>query len=188
MATGNALDRLTTGAWVSHDGGCEMRGAAQFLVPFGLTLIAGFGLLGWMSYAPPPSGAPVSVPLAELSLSGPRYVSVSGVAHYGSVVTQRTQGGLLAEPATWSLFGLFPDGDLAGREIKVLVRTMRAPERLVSFEYLTVEGALMPPDPRLVPMAVRDALADGGEWWLADDVLVLDPVRIVSEDGVWVEP
>lgn len=165
-----------------------MRGAKVFLVPFGVTLIAGFGLVAWLSYTPPPTGEPTPVALADLSLSGPRYVSVSGVAHYGSVVTQRTQGGMLAEPATWSLFGLFPDGDLTGREIKVLVRTMRPPERLVSFEYLTVEGALMPPDPRLVPMAVRDALAEGGEWWLADDVLVIDPVRIVSEDGVWIEP
>lgn len=165
-----------------------MRGAKVFLVPFGVTIIAGFGLMAWLSYAPPPSGAPVEVALGDLSLTGPRYVSVSGVAHYGSVVTQRTQGGLLAEPATWSLFGLFPEGDLTAREIKVLVRTMRPPERLVSFEYLTVEGALLPPDPRLVPMAVRDALANGGEWWLADDVLVIDPVRILSEDGVWVEP
>lgn len=165
-----------------------MRGVWAFIVPF---FVAGaLAVVVWVagSGRSQPSGAPVDADVATLGLEGPRYVRLRGTAHYASDVAQRVAGGLLREPATYHLFGFFPEGDLTGREVRVLVRTLRPPERLVSYEFLTIEGVVGPLDAKKVGVGVRDAIARNEDYWLDEDAVLVEPIRIVSEDGAWLEP
>jgi len=157
-----------------------------FGVPFVATLAVAGVVAALLTWPSAPSGSPVEVELAALSVDGPSWVRVRGIAHYGSRVTLRSVGGWDREPVEWQLFGLLPD--LEGREVRVLVRTLRPPEEGVDFEHLLVEGVVSRADPQRVPLRVREVLEKSGGWWLAEEVVVLEPTRIEAEDGVWEGP
>lgn len=131
-------------------------------------------------------------PLTEVSFEtlhdGAQRVRLEGMAHYASTITQTVPGGLVSPERHYYVFGFFPKHDAASRAIPVLVRTSRPPERLVSFEVMTVEGRLGPIDTRLIPPSTEAMLSGKSEYWFADEVLLLRAERIESEDGVWVEP
>lgn len=118
----------------------------------------------------------------------PAWVILEGTAHYEARLTQKEPASLLSEARTRYVFAFFPVNDTSDREIPVLVRTSRPPERLVSFETMTVEGRLHPITKRDLPPGAEVMLSERTDYFFADRVLLLDAVRVVSEDGVWEEP
>ncbi|MEL6349444.1 MAG: hypothetical protein AAFV53_40450, partial [Myxococcota bacterium] len=66
---------------------------------------------------------------------------------------------------------LMAPGDTTGKAIHVLVRSHKLPDRLISFEDVTVEGFARPPG-RIVGRQVADALMERGYYFEEDYVLV----------------
>jgi hypothetical protein len=62
-------------------------------------------------------------------------------------------------------------GDTLGREIKVLVRSPRGPDKLTTYEDMTVEGLARPPG-RLVDPKTREVFLQGGYNFAEGYVLV----------------
>ena len=50
------------------------------------------------------------------------------------------------------------------------------------------EGVLGPLDPRKAPPTLRDAMKERANYTFADEVWLLEPVRILSADGTYIEP
>ncbi|HMV65457.1 MAG TPA: hypothetical protein PKA64_01310 [Myxococcota bacterium] len=165
-----------------------MRPAVAFAVPFVVVAVAGAGAWTALSMWPRATGEPRDATFASLDLSQSRYVRLRGTTHYEAVLQERVPGGLIRGSLVYYGFGLFPEGDFSGRAIPVLVWTQRAPPRRIDYEYLTIEGILSAPDARSVPPEAEDILAAGGAHWFSDSLVVLRPVRILSEDGEWIEP
>ena len=163
-----------------------MKRYLPFIIPFVVIVAAGGGA-ALILRETDPRGEAVDVEIAELDASQ-RFVRVRGMAHYTSTVTQHYPGNLFMEPRDVFLFPLFDeDGGSNGRSIRLFVRTERKPEDLVSYEVMTLEGYLQPATAELVPWEVEVQLDKETEYFLADEVLVLDPWRIEAEDGVWVK-
>jgi hypothetical protein len=135
---------------------------------------------------PPASEARV-VPLDELDVAD-GYVRVKGMAHYQSVITQKVPSNLLHDEATWYVYGFFPVHDSDNRAVRVLVRSQRKPEALVSYEVMEVEGWVGPPVPNKIPPSTETMLSNRSEYYFSDDMLLLEATRIYSEDGVWETP
>ncbi len=159
-----------------------MRRALVFIVPFTAVLLLGLTALGasqgWMQEEV--RGEATYIAFDALG-DAPDVVRVSGMAHYTSVVTQQVPGGLLREPQTWYLFGLFAPYDTEGRNIRLLVRTQRPPEHLVSFELMTIEGRLQRPTLHNVPFDTEILLGKGSSgYFFADDMLLVEPWHIES--------
>lgn len=129
-----------------------------------------------------------TVAFDTLDPSQARWVRVEGTAHYQPKIKQTTAGSLFKEPGTWWVFPFLPEGDNAERAVPVLVRTRREPERIISFETMTIEGRLSVPSKDRIPHGTETLLGQGGGYFYADTVWLLEPVRIVSDDGVWEEP
>lgn len=164
--------------------------ASRWLVvaaPAAGMLAAVVGVVALRALVPKASGAPVPATVETLDPKVAPYVRVDGVAHYDSLLVQPVAGGLVKGDLSYQVFGFFPDGDLSGRAVPVIVRTQRVPECGVSFEHLTIEGLVGPLDRRL-PHGLDATLRDRTGYGLADGALLLEPLRIVSEDGVWIEP
>ncbi len=164
-----------------------MRRWLPFLVPFVSVLL--LAVVAWLfsSRDVAPTGPPTPVTFDSIDL-GQGFVSLKGMAHYSSAITQTIPGGLLGESKTTYVFGFFPENDTPGRAIPVLVRTSRKPPRMVAFEFLTVEGLVGPLDPNKVPPSTETMLSDRSEYFFDDFVVLLEAVRVRSEDGVWEEP
>jgi hypothetical protein len=105
-----------------------------------------------------------------------RCVRVEGMAH--SVAALTSSDGAIVVP-------LFAPGDVAGREVRVFVRSTRAPSFVVDFEEMTVEGRALPGTLETVPPGSAEALAHHG-YTLDDRVLVLEADRIDGGEGVWI--
>lgn len=129
----------------------------------------------------------VEIGFDELSLDH-RHVRLTGMAHYGSTFEQVVPPGLLTDGARYYVFAFFPEHDVDSRGIRLLVRTQRPPERLVSYEIMTVQGTLHPLRPSMVPPSSESMLMDRTGYWFEDGILVLQADRIESEDGVWEAP
>lgn len=129
----------------------------------------------------------VDVAVAELSLDAP-HVRVKGMAHYPSATTQKAPATLVLPERTYHLFALFPEQDTQGKEIRVMVRTERAPEALVDFEQMTIEGWLEPASSRILPPSTEAVLSDKRGYFFAEDLMLLVPDVVRSGDEVWERP
>jgi hypothetical protein len=138
------------------------------LLPF-LLVAGGATAIYWWDRGAPPGFRPEAVPVTsdEITLEH-RGVRLSGTAHYAVRVREVSADGAPAR----HIFPVFPKGDLTGKEIRVLVRTRRAPDELVGFEDLVVEGLARPPAGQVPPEA-RDALAQSG-YHFADRWVLVD--------------
>ena len=135
------------------------------LGPFFLVVGVTVGIIWWDNGAPPGFRPPVKdVSVTEITREN-RGVRLQGTAHYELRIQQKEGDDL------YMIYPLFPPGDTMGRDVRVLVRTRRVPDRLVGYEDVTVEGLARPPG-RLVPGAVIDALLDRGYSVQEDFVLV----------------
>ena len=136
------------------------------LVPFFLVAGGAIGLWWWDRGALPgfdPTPHPVEV--AEVTRNH-RGVRLAGTAHYEVRLRQRMRGG-----ETYAIFPFMKTGDTMTREIRVLVRTQRMPEDMVTYEDLVVDGLARPPG-RLVSPEIMEQLEAGGYHFADDFVLV----------------
>jgi hypothetical protein len=165
-----------------------MKGWLYFFVPF--VLVSGIGVaVGtyfWLNGTPCESYEPVEFFDVDAST---RCVRVHGVAHYEVVVTQVVEGNGFFDDRSYYVYGLFPKGAATEREIRVLVRSEREPERFVSFEEMTLEGKVLPMDYRKIPFDTESRMGDRGGYWFNDLVVMLEPDRIeVDGEDTWVRP
>lgn len=142
-------------------------------------------LLGCFGAPTPPVEIPEST-FEALPEAG-SWVSLRGQAHYDARIVQRRAASIFTEARSDYVFGFFPEHATEDRRIRVLLRTQREPERLVSYETMTVEGQLVPITEADLSGAVQEQLFHRTGYYLADDAMRLDVVRILSEDGVWEE-
>ena len=141
------------------------------LVPFCVVVGAVVGLIWWDRGAPPgfdPTPHPVAISDVTRDHRG---VRLTGTAHYEVRLRQKMQGG-----EVFVLFPLMKSGDTMSREIKVLVRTQRSPEDMVTYEDVVVDGLARPPG-RLVSPDVKDKLEDGG-YHFADGFVLVEAFKI----------
>lgn len=162
-----------------------MKRWVPFLIPFVAIVAAGVGAWLIVGSGPPPCGDWVDAPLSGLDPVERPCVAVEGTAHYTAVARQTTSGGLFGDDVVHYLFPLLPPDDLSGKEVRVLVRTTRAPERLVSYEGMAVEGRIERATPDLVPYATEIQLGKAGGYFFTDDLVVLSPDAVISEGERW---
>ena len=136
------------------------------LVPFAVVALAVVAFIWWDRGAPPgfnPTPHPVSVSDVTRTHRG---VQIQGTAQFVVRVNQTMPDG----EVIW-VFPLMEPGDTLGREIKVLVRSTRGPDKLTTFEDMTVEGLARPPG-RLVDPKTRELFLEGGYDFAEGYVLV----------------
>jgi len=156
-------------------------------VPGAVVLLAGAaGALFMGAGQTEPCTSYVEVDFDQLSLDTP-CVRVKGMAHYGSTIKQTVPGNLFRETKKNHLHGFFPPMDTRGRAIPLFLQTQRPADRLASYEGLTVEGRLVPPTSRTLPPSTEVMLSKHSEYWFGDDLLMLEPDRIFSEEGIFDE-
>lgn len=95
-----------------------------------------------------------------------RGVRIEGTAHYELRIQQEIGDTMHI------LYPLMEKGDTTGRTIHAMVRTTQIPDRLLSYEDVTVEGLCRPPG-RLVSRSVIEALLARGYDIEEDFVLIL---------------
>ena len=137
------------------------------LIPFLVVATAATGIYCWDRGAPPgfrPEA--IAVTSDDISLDN-RGVRLTGTAHYPVRVRQVTDGGASER----IIFPVFPKGDVTGREIRVIVRSMRVPDDMLGFEDVTIEGFARPPS-GVVPPDARRAFTEAGYHFAEGWVLV----------------
>ena len=143
------------------------------LIPFGLVASAAIGFVWWDRGAPPGFKPTLEdVDLATINRNH-RGVRIKGTAHYEVRLTQT-----MADGDVFAMFPLLEQGDSLSREIVVLVRTPRMPERLVTFEDVVVEGLARPPG-RLVGPKIRAALEAGG-YHFTERYVLIDAFDVIA--------
>ena len=165
-----------------------MRRWLPFIVPFfTLLFIGGMGMFfakgGWSA----PRSTPVEMRFEDLSLDE-QTVRVDIMAHYEALVKQTVPESLFTDEQTLYLFGAFAPYDSDGRSVRLLVRTPRPPERLVSYEMMTIEGRLERPIPEKVPYSTEQLFGKHADYFFSDDVLLIEPWRITLDGEVWELP
>lgn len=153
------------------------------LPPLGI-VIGAIVAMAWPTGEAPPCGSHLRREVADLELEEP-CVTVEGQAHYEVVVRQRTPGNLLRAEQVHYLFPLFPPHETEDRAIRVLVRTSRPPEDLVSYESMVVSGRLLPVTAEQVPPGTEIQIGKRSGYFFTDRVLLLVPDEIESEGEVW---
>lgn len=157
-----------------------------FFVPF--VLISGIGVAAttvWWANGGWACDSYTEVPFFDLDPST-RCVRTRGLAHYEVVVTQQVAGNGFFPDRTYYVYGLFPEDNTDEREIRVLVRTERKPERMVSFEEMTIEGRLLPMDHRKVPFDTERRMGERSNYFFSDRIRLLEPDRIlVNGEEPW---
>ncbi|MBX2797834.1 MAG: hypothetical protein KTR31_09205 [Myxococcales bacterium] len=133
----------------------------------------------------PPCEAHTAVTVADVVLED-GCVELTAQAHYPVVVTQTVPGNLLADEQHYFVFPVFAEHDTDNRAIRVLVRTERAPEELVTYETMTVSGRLVPVTPDEIPHGTEVLIGKRSDYFFTDEMVLLVPDRIVSGDEVWV--
>ena len=136
------------------------------LVPFAVVALAVVAFVWWDRGAPPgfnPTPHPVLVSDVTRTHRG---VQLQGTAQFVVRVNQTMPDG----EVIW-VFPLMEPGDTLGRDIKVLVRSTRGPDKLTTFEDMMVEGLARPPG-RLVDPKTRELFLEGGYDFAEGYVLV----------------
>lgn len=143
----------------------------------------------WSACTPSVPTPPAEIPDADWATLSPddRWVRLKGTLHYEAMLTTTEGGGLFGEPTTWRLVGFFPVNDTVDREIRVLLKTTRPPEKLVTYETLTAEGRLVPPTRRTLSPRAETLLSEKVGYFFADELRILEVTRLVTEDGEYVE-
>ncbi len=136
------------------------------LLPVLLVTVAAVGVVWWDRGAPPGFRPPVvDTTPAEITYDH-RGVRLVGTAHYKVRLTQKASGG----DRSWYLFPVLEKGDTMGNHVRVIVRTEQAPDPMLGFEDVVVEGLARPPGAVIGPQ-VREALIEAG--FELDEKLVL---------------
>jgi len=161
----------------------------MFVLPFAVVFL--LVLIALMATDPerffPSRGEPVDVTFDELLDDPPRFARMKIKAHYDTTVRQDVPAGLMRDEATYYVFGAFPVASDAEKAIPLLVRTQRPPDRIVSFEVMTVEGRLGKIDLRKIPPSTEDVMGDKSPYWFSDDILLLEAWKVTSDGDVWEE-
>ena len=157
-----------------------------FLVPFAAIVGAG-AVLAWLGRSAPACEGYRSVDLSDVVLED-GCIQLRGQAHYSVVVRQTVPGNLLREEQTHFLFPLFPEHDTTDRAVRVLVRTTREPESLVSYETMQVSGRLQPVTSDEVPPGTEVDIGKRSDYFFTDSMVLLVPDRIVSDGETWERP
>lgn len=162
-----------------------MKRWVPFLIPFAAIVAAGVG--AWLIVGRGPRACTDYAEEAtkHLDAAATPCVALEGTAHYTAVARQTTPGGLLGDDVVHYLFPLLAEGDLSGKEVHVLVRTTREPERLVSYETMALTGRIERATPQLVPYATEIQLGKAGGYFFTDDLVVLTPDEVISDGVVW---
>ena len=152
-----------------------------FVVPF--VLVFGAGAIVWLFteselFQEPCVYEDRDLGELDFTLDG-ACVRVAGMAHYQAVVKQETPATLFRQARTAYLFGIFPPYDTSGRAINVLVHSPIAPEDMVSYELMKVEGRLVVPDLQLVPADTEVILGKRSDYFFTDELVVLKAENIL---------
>lgn len=144
-------------------------------------LAISFALLGlgvllfflWMVRLPPFDGhsEPVATPLSELRFDQDA-VRVEGTAHYALKVSYDVPAKWGRQAHTRWLFPLFERQDTMGRSVTTMISSPVAPENLVSFEDMVVEGEARKPQIAMTA-SVETAFKELGYTFAEDYVLVV---------------
>ena len=166
--------------------GVLMKPVWNFLLPFIGIVGVGGAVLGFSATGAfdEPLGPPEEIDWS-LPFEPGDHIRLEGMAHYTATVTQDYPADWFRDAETVHLFGFFEPLDAEGREIKMLVRTPRQPERLVSYELMTIEGVVQPLMPETVPASTETLMGEGGGYWFDDFVVVIEPHTIEAADGTW---
>lgn len=148
------------------------------LGPFLLVVGIVVGFIWWDRGAPPGFRPTLhDVEIAAITRDH-RGVRVRGTAHYEIQLKEKRREGSAAHEKPFLLFPLFPKGDTSGREIRVMIRSQRAPDELYAYEDVLVEGLAQPPG-RTVGKSARDALQLKG-YMFADDFVLIEAFDVQS--------
>lgn len=160
-----------------------------FVVPFTIVAaVAGAAAVLWWTFGTRPCADHATVDFFDLQPTT-RCVRTVGTAHYDVVVTQQVPGNGFFADRTYYVYGLFPAGNTDEREIRILVRTEREPERMVSFETMTIEGRLSAMDYRKVPFDTERLMGKKSNYFFSDRMYLLEPDRIeVDGESTWARP
>ncbi|MFT4980024.1 MAG: hypothetical protein ACI8S6_005936, partial [Myxococcota bacterium] len=140
------------------------------LTIFGPVLLVGatvVGIVWWDRGALPGFQPPVVDVSVEDVTRDHRGVRIKGTAHYELRINQ-VEGN-----REYIVYPLMARGDTSGQTIHALVRTTRLPDRIISFEDVTVEGLARPPG-RLINRPIVEALLSNGYNFEEDFVLILE--------------
>ena len=141
------------------------------LIAFFIVVSCTVGLVWWDRGAPPGfNPTPHPTQIADVTRNH-RGVRLKGTAHYVVRMTQTMEGG-----DNFWIFPLMEQSDTITRDIKVLVRTPRAPEDMVTFEDLTIDALVRPPG-RLVTPDIREKFEERG-YFFEEGFVLVEPFRI----------
>lgn len=161
-----------------------MKGWMWFVVPFTVvSAVAGAAAIVWWQVSGWPCEEYVVTDFFDLEPTT-RCVTTTGLAHYDVVVTQKVAGNGFFADKTYYVYGLFPKGNTEEREVRVLVRTERPPERMVSFEQMTLDGKLLQMDYRKIPFNTERRMGQASTYFFSDRIVLLEPdaIRVDGED------
>ncbi|HJN72737.1 MAG TPA: hypothetical protein QGF58_02275 [Myxococcota bacterium] len=99
-------------------------------------------------------------------------VRVKGTAHYTLRVSQERAGRFGRPDRTWFVAPFMKPGDTSSTLIEVVVASTVEPERLVSYEDMTVEGYALPKASAMTP-ALEEAFKNAG-YSFVDDYFVIE--------------
>ena len=148
------------------------------------------GLGAWLALGGAGEGArpePVAIGFGDLGQPYPA-ATIQGTAHYSVVIEQTVPATLLAEEQHFWLYGLFPEHDTSGREIRMLVRSPVAPEDMVSFEYVRLTGPIAKPNRYTVPPNTEEYLYRQSDYFFAGELWVMEPWSTESYEPSAREP
>jgi len=116
----------------------------------------------WWNRLPPfdGHGEAVDVAISEVD-AAMEEVQVSGTAHLTVRISRTWPAGFLRKERTLFFFPLFENKDTSGTRIQVMVASDAAPDRLSSFEDLTIAGWARPPAARMDSVS-EQAFIDAG--------------------------
>ena len=126
----------------------------------------------WWNRLPPFDGhsAPVEVALSEVD-AAMEEVQVVGTAHLPIRLSRTWPAGILRKERTLFFFPLFEKQDTTSRKIHLMVASDTPPDRLTSFEDVTIEGWARPPAARM-DTASEKAFMDAGYTFAETYVLI----------------
>ncbi len=155
-----------------------------FLVPFVSIVVVGVGVKFWVSGEDLVPQPVVQTDFANLD-PDEHFIRIEGMAHYPVVINQTVPGNLFTDDKTYYLFPLFSKHDTSDRAIRIMVRTTRKPERMVSYEFMALEGRISFPDHRKLPFSTEIEIGKRSDYFFTDEMVLLEPWKIESDGEVW---